>query len=172
MDQHRDGEACPNRAGPLTIPALSPGERLRIVLPIQATNRARRFTLLARIDHDHATAERDVSNNTLETTEKWAELPDLDWIQFQPVVIGEPNEPQFTNLTVRIRNKSFVAVLGQGSMAFGQNGFMPPLGGRFSIPTPELGPRQIATVTLTVRGRVTMAKHQAFGERESRYSYP
>ncbi len=149
--QRNNGYArCEARITNLTLPPIPSAASVRITAtarldPAESSG----LYIAAIVDPDQVTSEVNRDNNFLASDALTRELPALQWLQAEAVVLGE--ERKSVEITMRIRNKSVAARSLAAEVAVlthymcGTDGSSPY---RFQLPA--LGPRQTVTVQLIV----------------------
>jgi hypothetical protein len=147
------GGPCQERIANVTLPPMPSASSVRITATAKpGPSESRGFHIAAIVDPDRVTNEENRENNAAATEALATELPALQWLQVEPVVLGE--ERKAVEITMRIRNKSVAASslpvevvvrteVGTNCESGGGSPF------RFQLPA--LGPRQVVNATLTVR---------------------
>lgn len=151
-----DGESCVDRIQTLDVPALASGERVRIAQPVTLANLPRtagdRWTVIAAVDPDNATGEANRANNAGRTRPFGIDRPALQFLALDlPPQTREGAKEM--RVTVRIRNKAFIATspatevqFGGGARACGSNWG----DGGTRLTVPALAPRQVWNATVIV----------------------
>jgi hypothetical protein len=141
---------CEGRIANVTLPPMPSGSSVRVSATARlGPSEGRGLHIAAIVDPDRVTNEENRDNNGLATDALTSELPALQWLQVEPVVLGE--ERKSVEITMRIRNKSVAAASLPAEVAVwthqycGTDGSSPY---RFQLPT--IGPRQVVNVQLVV----------------------
>lgn len=144
-----DGYQCAQRGAVVTLPALAPGETIRLVLGFPLDQQRHEGTVIAVVDPDSATTERNRANNVRPSTRFATVLAEYQWLGVEIPPTGRAGQP--VPVTLRIRNKSWAATTPQVEFLVGGGpGCQYGHDSEHRLTVPPIGPRQTVMVRFKV----------------------